>query len=85
MVIIFKNIFYIKKIYHFIFKKAPEIINNENRKYNEKVDVWSCGVILYEILSKKLPFPFDMKDDKDQIEKDILCNVYNETIDKDTY
>ena len=33
---------------------APEAIYN--KKYNEKCDLWSCGVILYMMLSGKVPF-----------------------------
>ncbi|KAA8493053.1 putative myosin light chain kinase [Porphyridium purpureum] len=33
---------------------APEIIKGE--QYNSSVDMWSCGVIMYNILSGKLPF-----------------------------
>ena len=33
---------------------APEIIEG---KYSEQVDMWSLGVILYVMLSGKVPFP----------------------------
>jgi serine/threonine protein kinase len=35
---------------------APEIIDMQNKKYNNKVDVWSLGVLVYYILTKDYPF-----------------------------
>jgi len=39
---------------------APEI--KQQKKYGSIVDMWSCGVLLYVILSGSLPFPRDRQD-----------------------
>lgn len=44
---------------------APEVLK---RRYNEKIDVWSCGIIMYMLLSGKPPF-------KGNSEKEILDYV----------
>lgn len=43
----------IKNIVGSSYYIAPEVIQ---KKYNEKCDLWSCGVLLYILLSKKPPF-----------------------------
>jgi len=40
---------------------APEML--QNRPYNESVDVWAAGILLYIILSGTLPFYADNPDD----------------------
>ena len=36
-----------------VYYVAPEVIN---KKYNSKCDLWSCGVIMFMLLSNKAPF-----------------------------
>lgn len=50
---------------------APEMIKGS---YNEKCDIWSCGVILYLILSGA--YPFSGQNDR-QLEKQILSGKYS--------
>uniref|UniRef100_A0A7S2K290 Calmodulin n=1 Tax=Zooxanthella nutricula TaxID=1333877 RepID=A0A7S2K290_9DINO len=38
---------------------APELLQKGKVPYSEKVDVWACGVILYQVLSGHLPFQAD--------------------------
>lgn len=38
---------------HFV---APEVISSPTACYTPQVDLWSLGVILFNMLSKKLPF-----------------------------
>lgn len=46
---------------------APEVLRNN---YNEKCDVWSCGVIMYIMLSGYPPF--NGPNDKNIIEKILI-------------
>ena len=48
-----------------VYYVAPEVIN---KKYNSKCDLWSCGVIMFMLLSNKAPFG-------GKTDRDILRNV----------
>lgn len=57
--------------YGTIYYIAPEVLS---KRYNEKCDLWSCGVILYILLSGKPPFYG--REDKD-ILRSILKGYYS--------
>ena len=52
---------------------APEIMMNVNKGYTNKADLWSIGVILYQLLFKKLPFTGNN-------EHDLLNNIKTKTL-----
>src|SRR3569833_1330634 len=63
-----------KQTYGTAYYIAPEVLNSE---YNEKCDVWSCGVILYILLSGRPPF--DGNDDR-EIVKNVKKGEYSLSI-----
>jgi len=52
------------------FYMAPEVITG---KYNEKCDIWACGVILYIMLCGKPPF---YSQDEEELKKNICSMKY---------
>ena len=54
-----------------IYYTAPEVFS---QKYNEKCDIWSCGVIMYVLLSKRTPFTGE---ENDEIIKNIKKREYD--------
>ena len=52
---------------------APEIMMNVNKGYTNKVDLWSIGVISYQLLFKRLPFT-------GYNEQDLLNNIKTKSL-----
>ena len=55
-----------------VYYVAPEVLQ---KKYNSKCDLWSCGVIMFMLLSNKAPF--GGRTDRDII-KNVMNGIYNE-------
>ena len=54
-----------------VYYVAPEVLQ---KKYNSKCDLWSCGVIMFMLLSNKAPF--GGRTDRDII-KNVNSGIYN--------
>ena len=62
-----------KKLAGSIYYLAPEVISKE-RNYSEKCDIWSCGIIMYILLTGKPPFNGDSDE---EIVKSIMRSHLN--------
>ena len=60
-----------------IYYLAPEIIS-KNRTYTEKCDIWSCGIIMYILLTGRPPF-------NGATDEDVLKNILKNQIDLEKY
>lgn len=47
-----------------------------NGKYNEKIDEWACGILLYQMLIGKYPF-------RGETDDEILSNIKEGNFDQD--
>ena len=61
---------------------APEMI--QGKGHDEKLDIWSVGVLIYELLTGKAPFtPVEFKDKRQkmkQLEINIVVHLYHLTV-----
>ena len=56
---------------------APEIL--ENKPYDEKVDIWSLGILLYELFHNRSPFKAKTQNEiyRNAIKNDISFSYQN--------
>ena len=66
-----------KKIAGSIYYLSPEIIS-KNRNYTEKCDIWSCGIIMYILLTGRPPF-------NGSTDEEIINEILRNEIDFEKY
>lgn len=49
---------------------SPELLKRKN--YNNKIDVWSVGILTYELLFGKVPFEIQTEQDFVKIVRNVL-------------
>ena len=67
-----------------LFFKAPEVINPGEKGYSFEVDIWSIGVIMYNLLTGKYPF-YDKSLDNSKIQNKILNDQVTFPNNDDSY
>lgn len=63
-----------KKVIGSAYYIAPEVLNH---RYNEKCDIWSCGVIMYILLSARPPFSGSGESEDTEIMEKILKGKFD--------
>ena len=61
-----------KNVIGSLYYMAPEVFS---KNYDFKCDLWSCGVMMYILLTKNIPFNGE---NKDEIKSEIIKGKYNE-------
>ena len=65
--------------------RAPELVQDSNKKYNLKADIWSLGCIVFELFIGKKPFTDDIEIASYTDFSNLYCHITNKATDSFTY